>query len=64
MKTIDHRVPTMQQVAHGFFPTQYIYRPRTDYDGRLCFYRCLYVNMGRGVPRPSPDGEGEGYPKV
>ena len=39
------------------------YRPHTEYDGRLCFYRCLSVNRGRGVPRPSPDG-GRRYPKV
>ena len=36
----------------------YFYRPRTEYDGRLCFYRCLSVNRGRGdtprVPTPSP----------
>ena len=24
------------------------YRPRTQYDGRLCFYRCLSVNTGGG----------------
>ena len=63
MKTIDHRVPTTQQVAHGFFPTQYIYRPRTEYDGRLCFYRCLSVNRGRGTPAKSRRGGGGGTPR-
>ena len=58
----------------------HFYRPRTEYNGRLCFYRCLSVNRGRGVPRPSPDmvgylkvptplpqpgpDRGRGYPKV
>ena len=51
------------------------YRPRTEYDGRLCFYRCLSVNRGYpiqvpmgggGTPRylplwPDPDGGGRGY---
>ena len=31
-----------------------------EYDGRLCFYRCLSVNTGQvltgGVPQPDADG--------
>ena len=38
--------------------TNVCYRPRTEYDGRLCFYRCLFVNRGRGVPWSSPDRGG------
>ena len=32
------------------------YRPLTWYDGRLCFHRCLSVQVGGGVPQPGPDG--------
>ena len=39
-------------------------RPRTKYDGRLCFYRCLSVNGGGeggggvALPLVLPGGEG------
>ena len=29
----------------------HLYRPRTEYDARLCFHRCLSVNRGRGYPK-------------
>ena len=35
------------------------YRPRTEYDWRLCFYRCLSVNTGRGYPGQVPMGGGD-----
>ena len=45
------------------------YRPRTWYDGRLCFHRCLFVNGGRGYPQvlsmvrgTPPSQDRTGYP--
>ena len=42
----------------------HIYRPCTEYDGRLCFHRCLLTG-GRGYPKvPSPPtGQGT-YPHL
>ena len=51
------------------------YQLRTEYDGRLCFYRCLSVNREEGVPQgtytpgkgthppPQPGLMGEGVPQ-
>ena len=40
------------------------YRPRTEFDGRLCFYRCLSVNRwGRGYPGQVPMGGDRGVPQ-
>ena len=30
----------------------YFYRPRTKYEGRYCFHRCLSINISRGYPVP------------
>ena len=39
----------------------YIYRPRTKYEGRYCFHRCLSVNIsGGGYSIPGLDGGGGG----
>ena len=35
---------------------KYYYRPRTKYEGRYCFHRCLSVHISGGVPHPADRG--------
>ena len=43
---------------HGI---KFYYRPRTKYEGRYCFHRCLSVHISGGIPHPRSRWGG-GYP--
>ena len=60
-----------QRVVSQIFCTVHFYRPRTKYEGRYCFHRCLSVHISGGEvphsadggdPISGPGGGGVGYP--
>ena len=62
--SVFQSVKTVKNIGsyNNDFARKYFYRPRTKYDGMLCFYRCL-VSANTAVPHSLVPGPFQGVPQ-